>query len=75
MRRVAVLCTILGAIASGAGCKVITGQHDCLYDPAAYALPPTDAKLPYATVGSPVSGVGVPAAPAPADLPTPKKEQ
>ena len=73
MRRMAIFCAVIGVIASGVGCKVVTGQHDCTYDPASMNLPPTDGggKPPYATVGTTVSGVGVPAAASPglADAP------
>ena len=70
MRRAALLCAVLGLVAAGVGCNVITGQHDCLYDPANMQLPPTSAGVPpYPTVGPAYGG----AAAAPAELPVPDK--
>lgn len=73
MRRMAILCAVIGVIASGVGCKVITGQQDCTYDPSAVTFPPTDGggKPPYPVVGSPVSGVGIPAVASPSLAETP----
>lgn len=65
MRRTILLGSLLGSLVCGVGCKVITGQQDCTYDPAATTLPPTAGHPPYAVVGSPVTGVGVPAAATP----------
>ncbi len=68
MRRAALFCAVLGFVAAGVGCNVITGQHDCTYDPSYMQLPPPDGRPQYPTVGPPISGgVAVP------DLPTPEK--
>lgn len=71
MRRALVLCAVLGSIASGLGCKVVTGTCDCHYDPAASTLHPPDGKSPYATVGSPVTNPGVAVPHSPAVMPAP----
>jgi hypothetical protein len=72
MRRAALLCALLGLVAAGVGCNVVTGQHDCTYDPSYMELPPTDygGRPPHPTVGSPYGAVV-----APADLPVPKKDK
>lgn len=70
MRRAALLCAVLGLVAAGVGCNVITGQHDCTYDPANMQLPSTTSGVPpYPTVGPAYGGVVA----APADLPVPDK--
>jgi hypothetical protein len=67
MRRAALLCTVLGFVAAGVGCKAVTGQHDCTYDPSHTQLPSTTSQPQFPTVGSPYTGGVV------TDLPTPEK--
>jgi hypothetical protein len=67
MRRAALFCAVLGFVAAGVGCNVITGQHDCTYDPQNMQLPPTNTGPQFPTVGAPYSGVV--ANTPPADLP------
>ena len=67
MRRAALFCAVLGIVAAGVGCNVVTGQHDCTYDPANMQLPPTNSGPQYPTVGPPYGGVTVVPAPLPAD--------
>lgn len=56
MRRAALLCALLGFVAAGVGCNVITGQHDCTYDPAYNQMTPIDGRPQYPTVGPPITG-------------------
>ncbi len=64
MRRAALFCAVLGLVAAGVGCNVVTGQHDCTYDPSYAQLPVPDGHPQYPTVGSPYTGVVVTAPPA-----------
>jgi hypothetical protein len=64
MRRAALFCAVLAFVAAGVGCHVVTGQHDCTYDPANMQLPPTNSGPQYPTVGSPYTGGVVTAPPA-----------
>ncbi|MCU0703015.1 MAG: hypothetical protein MUF18_03390 [Fimbriiglobus sp.] len=67
MRRAALFVALLGFVAAGVGCNVVTGQHDCTYDPSYMELPPTNTGKPqFPTVGSPYTGV---VASPPADMP------
>lgn len=63
MRRAALFCAVLGFVAAGVGCNVITGQHDCTYDPATNQMVPIDGRPQYPTVGPPLTS-GVVSAPA-----------
>jgi len=57
MRRAAVFCTVLGLIAASIGCRgVVTGTHDCTYDPATVENPPLNGKSTYNSAGPAVSG-------------------
>lgn len=69
MRRAALFCAVLGLVAAGVGCNVVTGQHDCTYDPANMQLPTPDGRPQYPTVGPAYGGVTV----APAEMPVPDK--
>lgn len=73
MRRAALLCAVFGLVAAGVGCNVVTGQHDCTYDPSYMELPPTDygGKPPHPTVGPPYGTVVV----TPATLPEKGKDK
>jgi hypothetical protein len=74
MRRAALLCAVLGLVAAGVGCNVVTGQHDCLYDPANMQLPPTDSQPQFPKVGPPFGG-GVVTAPPVTEMPVPDKDK
>jgi hypothetical protein len=71
MRRAALFCAVLGIVAAGVGCNVVTGQHDCTYDPANMQLPPPNGGPQFPTVGPPYGGVVVTAPHA--DTPVPDK--
>lgn len=78
MRRAAIFCAVLGLATAGVGCNVVTGQHDCTYDPSYMQLPATDygGRPTHPVVGSPIGGATT--APAamtpPAELPIPDKD-
>ncbi len=64
MRRAALLSAmcLTGFVAlAGVGCKVVTGQHDCSYDPAAQQLPAADGRPMFPVVGGGSAVVAPPA--------------
>jgi hypothetical protein len=79
MRRAFILCAVLGPIASGLGCKVVTGTCDCHYVPENSVLKTPDGRAPYPTAGGTVSHTVVTpsatAMPAPAPEAAPMKEK
>ena len=73
MRRAALLTALLALVVGvvGVGCKVVTGQHDCTYDPACMQLPPTEynGRPPHPVVGTPYGAGPATVMTAPATLP------
>ena len=62
-------------VAGGVGCKVVTGQHDCLYDPSAAQLPAPDGRPMFPVVGGDHTPAGtVVVTPPPASLPVVEKK-